>query len=421
MAYTTLRQVAITRDGRVADQNMARMNPSGLTWVMRPEGESLTVGQPLPGSGNGAQSATVSASQTTTSGQRAGVSTAMPAGGVSRIAAPSGGGGGTFGYLRQMNPVAASNAINPASVGAGGVSWAAVRPGQVGKNDVLSQLEQQAMSDLELGGSLSAQETRDAQQSARGAFASRGMAYSNPAVAAEVLGRDAYSRQRLGERREFAGGISEMLQKNDLEQANLDQQAAIENSRGKLQADLQNVQDQLRVAVANQDDARVRALSNQEEKIRRDLGAADAQLRAMQIAVQQQQLALDRERAADSSQQWRTELASREALAGQENATQYDLASLQTSSADRRAAQEQAGQQNDFYANRTAARQINRANWANWNQLAGIGANVNQAAGNAGANGGNIVMNNPRNLAAAGGISIRDRFNQAAIGRLSVW
>jgi hypothetical protein len=253
------------------------------------------------------------------------------------------------------------------------VSWAAVRPAQVETNDVLSRLEQMAQEDLTLGGSLTGQEERDAQQSARGAFAARGMAMGNPAVAAEVLNRDAYSRQRLGERRAFAGGVSEMLQREDLAQADLDQQAALENSRGQMQVELQNVQDMMRVAQANQDDARVRELSNQEERIRRDLGAADAQLRQQQLALQRQELQLSRERAADSSQQWRSELDSRESMAGDELGLRRDLAQQDLLGQREERAAGIAASNNDFMMNRGEARRIDASNWDRWGQLNGGG------------------------------------------------
>jgi hypothetical protein len=241
-----------------------------------------------------------------------------------------------------------------------------VRPAEIGTNDILKELEAQALTEVGLGGQLSAQEERDAQQAARGAFASRGMAYGNPAVAAEILGRDQFARQRQAERRAFAGGISGMLQQRDQEQAQLDQQAALENSRGQMQVALQNVQDQMRVAIANQDDARARALANQEERLRRDLGFADAQLRAMQIGVQQQQLALDRERAADSSQQWRAELSSREAMAGQEANTRRELSQMEINAGITRQSMEDAAKANSFYRNRTEANRIDRNNWSRW-------------------------------------------------------
>jgi hypothetical protein len=116
----------------------------------------------------------------------------------------------------------------------------------------------------------------------------------------------------------------------------------------------------------------------------------------MQIAVQQQQLALDRERAADSSQQWRTELSSREAMAGQEANTRRELSQMEIDAGIGRQARDQAAGMNDFFLNKAEANRIDRNNWNRWNG-GGVGG-VQPAAAQ-----GNIDMNNPR--APAGGIS----------------
>ena len=55
-----------------------------------------------------------------------------------------------------------------------------------------------------LGGALSPQDTRNAQQSAREAWAARGLVNSPGAVGAEILNRDQYARQREAERRNYA-------------------------------------------------------------------------------------------------------------------------------------------------------------------------------------------------------------------------
>lgn len=84
-----------------------------------------------------------------------------------------------------------------------------------GRSQIGGELESQAIADLQLGRGLSEQEQRDAEQSARGAWASRGLAFSNGAVGAEILNRDAYGRQRQDQRRAFAGGVQGMLQSED--------------------------------------------------------------------------------------------------------------------------------------------------------------------------------------------------------------
>lgn len=64
-------------------------------------------------------------------------------------------------------------------------------------------LNQSALSGLSLGGSLSDEEQRMATQGAREAYSARGLVAGRPAATAEVLNRDAYSRQRLQERQNF--------------------------------------------------------------------------------------------------------------------------------------------------------------------------------------------------------------------------
>lgn len=80
-----------------------------------------------------------------------------------------------------------------------------------GPTRLQTEMEQQAFDDLRLGGALSAEEERQAQQAARGAFASRGMLHSNPAAVAEVLGRQQFADARRGERRNFAIQVDQLM------------------------------------------------------------------------------------------------------------------------------------------------------------------------------------------------------------------
>lgn len=68
-----------------------------------------------------------------------------------------------------------------------------------------------AEDELALGSSLSASDQRSAQQSARSAMAARGLYDSNQAIGAEVLNSYNLGRQRLGERRQFAEGVTGLL------------------------------------------------------------------------------------------------------------------------------------------------------------------------------------------------------------------
>ena len=79
-------------------------------------------------------------------------------------------------------------------------------------NAIEARLQQDAESELALGRSLSPEQMRDATQSARAAFAARGMATGNAAAGAEILNRDAYATARQDQRRGFAAGVNQMDQ-----------------------------------------------------------------------------------------------------------------------------------------------------------------------------------------------------------------
>jgi hypothetical protein len=77
-------------------------------------------------------------------------------------------------------------------------------------NAIEGELQRQAESELMLGRSLSPEQQREASQSARAAFAARGLGTSMGSSAAEILNRDAYGQQRLDARRGFAAGVNQM-------------------------------------------------------------------------------------------------------------------------------------------------------------------------------------------------------------------
>ena len=77
-------------------------------------------------------------------------------------------------------------------------------------NAIEAQLQRDAESELALGRSLSPEQQREASQSARAAFAARGLSTSMGSSAAEILNRDAYGQQRLDARRGFAAGVNQM-------------------------------------------------------------------------------------------------------------------------------------------------------------------------------------------------------------------
>ena len=77
-------------------------------------------------------------------------------------------------------------------------------------NQIEAELQRQAQEELALGRSLSPEQERAAQQSARAAFAARGLGTSAGSSAAEILNRDAMSQQRLDQRRQFALGANQI-------------------------------------------------------------------------------------------------------------------------------------------------------------------------------------------------------------------
>jgi len=77
-------------------------------------------------------------------------------------------------------------------------------------NAIEARLQQDAESELALGRSLTPEQQRQATQSARSAFAARGMATGNAAAGAEILNRDAYATARQDQRRGFAAGVNQM-------------------------------------------------------------------------------------------------------------------------------------------------------------------------------------------------------------------
>lgn len=80
--------------------------------------------------------------------------------------------------------------------------------------EIEKMLQSQALQDLSLGGTLSAEDQRNARQGALSAFASRGTAVGTPAALSEVLNRQAFSDQRLANRRSFADSVNTSLLNN---------------------------------------------------------------------------------------------------------------------------------------------------------------------------------------------------------------
>lgn len=79
--------------------------------------------------------------------------------------------------------------------------------GELGASDIEREQQRQALADLRLGGQLSAEETRTANQAARAAFGARGINRGNPAAIAEVMNREQFSNARRDQRRGYASAV----------------------------------------------------------------------------------------------------------------------------------------------------------------------------------------------------------------------
>jgi hypothetical protein len=80
----------------------------------------------------------------------------------------------------------------------------------MGPSGIETELKRQGLAELKLGGQLSPEEQRGAQQAARAAWSARGMATGTPAAIAEVLNRQSFADARQAGRRAFAGGVDTM-------------------------------------------------------------------------------------------------------------------------------------------------------------------------------------------------------------------
>ena len=85
---------------------------------------------------------------------------------------------------------------------------------QAGPTSIEQSLYDQAEAELALGRSLSPEEQRAAEQSARGAFAARGLGTGAGSAAAELLNREGAASAREAQRRNFAAATNQMYTGN---------------------------------------------------------------------------------------------------------------------------------------------------------------------------------------------------------------
>lgn len=86
------------------------------------------------------------------------------------------------------------------------------RLGELGPSVIEGELQRQAADELRLGGGLTNDQRREADQSVRAALSARGLAGGTGAAVSEVLNRQAASDARMAQRRAFAGNVEGMTQ-----------------------------------------------------------------------------------------------------------------------------------------------------------------------------------------------------------------
>ena len=110
---------------------------------------------------------------------------------------------------------------------------------QTGATSIEAELYRQGEEDLALGRSLSAEQIRQAQQTARSAYTARGLGSSLAGAAAEVLNRDAYAQNRQDARRSFAAYANNLREQNTMSRR--DQAAALAGQSGNLYANQSSI------------------------------------------------------------------------------------------------------------------------------------------------------------------------------------
>jgi len=254
---------------------------------------------------------------------------------------------------------------------------------------LLGQLEGQASNDLALGRSLSAEQSRDATQSARAAASARGLGLGQSAMAAELLNRDRFATQREAERRTFAGNVAQQGVgiRQAANQAYMGRQDA--NAGRTLQADLANQSAGLNLGQTNAQLLQQSRLANQSAGLQAQQANQAATARALEFAQQgglQASLANQQAGLSQAAEQARLQQA---AIGASYDAAQQraitdagyaQQANLANQSANLNAAQYNSSQN-------LAAQQANQsanynANYANQNFLQSVASqNFNQFSG----------------------------------------
>jgi hypothetical protein len=106
-----------------------------------------------------------------------------------------------------------------------------VQAGEVGQGAVGQSLMNQALQRANSTGQLSAEASRDATQAARSGMAARGMATGSAGLAAEMLNRDRFARQRQAEDLGFAQGVQAQDLLRQFNNVGNNMQAALANQQ----------------------------------------------------------------------------------------------------------------------------------------------------------------------------------------------
>jgi hypothetical protein len=166
----------------------------------------------------------------------------------------------------QMGPignVSAQQVTAPTMGDFGRANATRISAGQVGTGTLGQSLMQRALSGIASGGRLNEQASRDAIQSARQAFAARGLATGGAAIGAELLNRDRYARQRELEDLAFAQGVQGQDLGRQFQNVGNTLAADQSNQQAAMQAELANLQARYNAAVQQGDWQQAAAIANQ--------------------------------------------------------------------------------------------------------------------------------------------------------------
>jgi hypothetical protein len=173
----------------------------------------------------------------------------------------------------QMGPignVSAQQISAPTMGNFGRANATRISAGQVGTGTLGQSLMQRALSGIARGGRLNEQASRDAIQSARQAFAARGLATGGAAIGAELLNRDRYARQREMEDLAFASGVQGQDLGRQFQNVGNQLAAAQSNQQAAMQAELANLQARYNAAVQQGNWQQAAALANQSATLEAD-------------------------------------------------------------------------------------------------------------------------------------------------------